>query len=410
MSEYQYYEFEALDRPLSDRQMAELRALSTRARITRTSFTNEYQWGDFKGEPRLLMERYFDAFLYFANWGTRRFMLRVPRAVVDGETAELYATGDLAKGKARGEHVVMHWSSDDEEGGWEDDFEPRLSTIAGVRAELLRGDRRVLYLGWLLKAQQGEFPDDAPEPPVPAGLGRLSAPLRAFVDFLRIDEALIAVAAKGSGRLQEGDGDKAASAWVRALTESRRIALLERVAKGEGAAVEAEIWRAIADAKRRGARDGESASGRTVGELLDAARAEAEVMARREAERAAKQRELEEKKRAEQRGRYLDTLGKQESAAWEQVAAHLATSRYAEHDRAVALLKDLRDLAIRRGKEDTFAERIAEIRRRNAKRPGLVKRFDEAALGTAPFGGEDPGPLWSAASRASSPRGPGRGR
>jgi hypothetical protein len=34
MSAYQYYEFLALDRPLDDRQQAEVRSLSTRASIT----------------------------------------------------------------------------------------------------------------------------------------------------------------------------------------------------------------------------------------------------------------------------------------------------------------------------------------------------------------------------------------
>ena len=51
MSEYQYYEFQAIDRPLSDADRAALRDLSTRARITATSFTNSYEWGDFKGDP-----------------------------------------------------------------------------------------------------------------------------------------------------------------------------------------------------------------------------------------------------------------------------------------------------------------------------------------------------------------------
>ncbi len=36
MSEYQYYEFVAIDRPLSKGEMADLRALSTRAEITPT--------------------------------------------------------------------------------------------------------------------------------------------------------------------------------------------------------------------------------------------------------------------------------------------------------------------------------------------------------------------------------------
>ena len=38
--------------------------LSTRARITATTFTNEYEWGDFKGSPGQMMQRYDDAHLY----------------------------------------------------------------------------------------------------------------------------------------------------------------------------------------------------------------------------------------------------------------------------------------------------------------------------------------------------------
>ncbi|MCI0440780.1 MAG: hypothetical protein L0177_16865 [Chloroflexi bacterium] len=51
MSEYQYYEFQAVDRPLTKQEMSEARALSTRASIMPTSSVNEYHWGDFKGDP-----------------------------------------------------------------------------------------------------------------------------------------------------------------------------------------------------------------------------------------------------------------------------------------------------------------------------------------------------------------------
>jgi hypothetical protein len=54
MSEYQYYEFQALDRPLTQKQISELRACSSRVRITPSSFINEYNWGDFKGNPEFL--------------------------------------------------------------------------------------------------------------------------------------------------------------------------------------------------------------------------------------------------------------------------------------------------------------------------------------------------------------------
>ncbi len=43
MSEYQYYHFQAIDQPLSRQQMQELRAISTRAEITPTSFINTYK-------------------------------------------------------------------------------------------------------------------------------------------------------------------------------------------------------------------------------------------------------------------------------------------------------------------------------------------------------------------------------
>jgi len=67
MSEYQYYEFLAIDQPLTEDELDELRALSTRATITPVSFTNEYNWGNFKGDPHKLMQRYFDANIYVTN-------------------------------------------------------------------------------------------------------------------------------------------------------------------------------------------------------------------------------------------------------------------------------------------------------------------------------------------------------
>jgi hypothetical protein len=67
MSECQYYEFQRVDGRLSEKEMQELRAYSTRARITPTSFINEYNFGSFKGNTDAWMEKYFDGFLYLAN-------------------------------------------------------------------------------------------------------------------------------------------------------------------------------------------------------------------------------------------------------------------------------------------------------------------------------------------------------
>jgi len=56
VSEYQYYDFRAIDRPLAKKEMGSLRSLSTRAAITTTSFTNHYDRGDLKANPSKLLE------------------------------------------------------------------------------------------------------------------------------------------------------------------------------------------------------------------------------------------------------------------------------------------------------------------------------------------------------------------
>lgn len=90
MSEYQYYEFQAIDRLLDRGVREELRSISSRARITATSFTNHYEWGDFKGDPRKFMERWFDLHLYLSNWGVRRLMMRVPKRLLSRTEVSLF--------------------------------------------------------------------------------------------------------------------------------------------------------------------------------------------------------------------------------------------------------------------------------------------------------------------------------
>ncbi len=197
MSEYQYFEFQAVDRPLSKRQMADLRSYSTRARITRASFVNEYSWGNFKGNADAWMEKYFDAFLYLANWGTRIFKLRLPVKLLSAKTARLYAIGEHAAARVRNGNVILSFYSENEDGEDSVESDGWLASLISLRAELARGDLRSLYLGWLLCVQNGELEPDAPLPPVPPGLTKLTAPVASLADFLRIDGALV----RASGKL-----------------------------------------------------------------------------------------------------------------------------------------------------------------------------------------------------------------
>ena len=146
MSEYQYFEFQAIDRPLTKKALAELRSYSTRAQITPTTFVNDYSWGNFKGDADLWMAKYFDAFLYFANWGTRILKLRLPEKLLSAKTARLYAVGEHATAQAANGKVILSFWSENEGGDdlLESGAEGWLAALISVRAELARGDLRAL--------------------------------------------------------------------------------------------------------------------------------------------------------------------------------------------------------------------------------------------------------------------------
>jgi hypothetical protein len=141
MSEYQYYEFQAIDRPLGEADRKALRALSTRARITATSFTNSYEWGDFKGDPAKLMDRWFDLHLYLANWGSRRLMIRLPARMVDHPLLDGFLREvDCAELKVAGDNLILDIGRDEVDSEDRDDGSGWLAALAPLRAEVLADD------------------------------------------------------------------------------------------------------------------------------------------------------------------------------------------------------------------------------------------------------------------------------
>lgn len=90
MSTYQYYEFQAIDRPLTAKEQATIQNLSSRVELTPHRAVFLYNYGDFRGKPEELFATYFDAMFYIANWGSRQLIFRFPKAIVDPSWYEPY--------------------------------------------------------------------------------------------------------------------------------------------------------------------------------------------------------------------------------------------------------------------------------------------------------------------------------
>ncbi len=381
MSEYQYYEFQAIDRPLTPEQMQEVRSYSTRARITRASFVNDYSWGSFKGDPDGWMEKYFDTFLYYANWGTHILKLRLPARLLDLKTARQYCVGDSAYAWEKGGNVILSFGCDEDDGEWVEG-EEQLSPLLPVRAELARGDLRALYLGWLLCVQNHELDDEDAEPPVPPGLGQLGGSLDEFANFLCIDGDLLDVAAEASEVLGEAQlSREEVHAWVTGLPSGEKDDILTGLIVEEDLARATELLQRFLK-QRSGAHDGSGtqAARRTVGELLEAAETRAEE--RRQAEARKRDEEAECRKRQAEiaRAEFLDQIAGQQLKLWARIEGLIATKQPKRYDEAVKLLIDLRDLAQREGKDDKFRMRIETIHAVHARKPSFLERLGKAGL------------------------------
>jgi hypothetical protein len=382
MSEYQYYEFQTADRRLSEKEMQELRSYSTRAVITPTSFSNEYSFGSFKGNPNAWMEKYFDGFVYLANWGTHELQLVLPANLLSAETTLLYCAGEAASVREKSGKLILTFRSEEEPGGEWVQGEGILSSLLPLRAELAQGDLRLLYVGWLLMVQAGELEEEDTEPPVPPNLGEFYSPLSRLVDFLRIDRDLLAVAAEASPRNQTRPAQREEmAAWVAQLPAKEKDELLVRLAAGEDAVLGAEL-RSRFNRSRADSSPVPEVARRTVGALLAAAKALRERHQREEARNAAEEKMRTENLAAIARQKHLDALAGREPELWTQVEELVATKLPKSYDLAVQHLVDLRDLVVRKGEEADFVGRLAALCEVHSRKPAFIRRLQDKGLGS----------------------------
>jgi len=379
VSEYQYYDFRAIDHALTKTEMAALRAISTRAVITTTSFTNHYEWGDLKADPLKLLEKYFDASVYVANWGTREFHLRLPQERADFKQLKSILPGKSAHVRSAGKFVIVSFESEVESDDDWDDGTGWMGSLVSLRSDLLRGDLRCLYLGWLMCAQDDELPGDAVEPPVPAGLRELSAPHDSLIEFLGIDEDLVEVAASASAPLKDGPSRKALATWVRGLPASEKDDLLIDFLSEPSERCRLELLQRFQQ-ENAVAANHDAIERRTVKDLLTASRVRGDERARQlNAKRAAEAARKKAKDEAD-RAIYLEGLAKREKVVWKQVEAYIEKRQPKDYERAVNLLVDLHDLAVHQEGETGFQLTMWELRKTHAAKGAFLRRLAKANL------------------------------
>jgi hypothetical protein len=381
MSEYQYYEFAAIDRPLTRAEMADLRAASTRAAITPSGFVNHYEWGSLKADPAAWMRRYFDAFVYTAKWCSCRLSLRVPLATFRKAELKPFAAKHALTIETGNEHWIFDWSLDESENYdrfAEEDGSGWMRRLAPLRDELLRGDLRPLYLGWLAGATN-ELRDDALEPEVPPGLSELSPSQEALVDFLEVDPDMLAAAMAGDARASRAnvaESDRI-DTWLAEWPHDEMAAVLKMIMQGQGHEAERRVRsRHTAWLKAQRPSVASTVQRRSVAELRELAKSASAVRLKREAKERAKQEAECRRRREAQLRRLMVDVDKH----WEAIDAQAQRGSAAGYQQAVRALSDLAEGYALTSSRKEFERALRRFLAPHATRGALLRRLTKAGL------------------------------
>lgn len=386
MSEYQYYEFIAVDQPLSRADMAELRSRSSRATITSTSFVNEYHWGDLKADPADWMRRYFDAYLYTSNWGSRQLSLRLPLVSYQEDELQQFTTDCALTIDATKTHWILNWDSgDSEENDYNEmeDGQGWMGRLLPLRDELLRGDLRSLYLGWLADVSAYEIDDETLEPPLPAGLAQLSGAQQTLADFLQIDPDLLTAAALASAPLNasqnesDSDNTREINAYISKLASAEMHAILSLLLQGKSQQAERQIKaQFLAEQKRHAPNTASANATRTVA-TLRALACEAEL---HRLERSKQERARLEAEKRKQRVAYLNSLSADPARQWQAIHQQAERATAAAYDQAHTAIADLAEAYTLKADRKAFDMAMQEFMQSHSKRSALVRRLVASGL------------------------------
>jgi len=366
MSEYQYYEWQTIDRALTAAEQTAVGGLSSHIDVTSTRAWVEYHWSGLKHDPRQVLARYFDAFLYYANWGCQRLAFRFPKGLLDEEALQPYLWEYCAELEPVGDTVILDISFPDEDGDHWFEGEARLSALAPLRDDILNGDFRALYLAWLLAAAANDI-DEELEPPVPPGLGELSAPLAEFVRFFQLDAFLVQAGAQASQPLRPAPSP-ALDALIARLPRAECDAFLRRLAEGEPL-LALKFNRRLQELAEPPAKPPTATTRRTWAELRET------TEQLRQAEGRRQQAEAEAR-----RIKDLQDFAPRAPQAWRDVQALIEEKKARPYDEAVALLVKLRDLAVFQNRLAEFEARLSSLQAQYAGRPAFQERLRKAGL------------------------------
>lgn len=243
MSEYQHYEFHAIDKPLSSEDMNSVRQMSSRVQLSSRKAVFTYSYSDFRYDEEEVLVDYFDFMLYISNWGTKRIMIKFPLELVDYEFLKKYRISVLSdyaqdiRVLKRDENVILDINYNEEDGlGWIDEGEYGYDFL-NIRSEIMRRNYRSLFVIWLrfledLYKSRDYDPDYSFEAKlIPSNLLHLSSSAYAAKEFYEVNEDWLNTMRLYSGKEEKKEIDYKAK--ILEMPKDRMVEYMQMILRDE---------------------------------------------------------------------------------------------------------------------------------------------------------------------------------
>lgn len=388
MSGFEMHRFRTIDRALSRDEMEEIDSWSSRFSPTSMGVNYIYHYGSFKKDVNTVFPKYFDAMLYVDSWGTKQLMFRFPKELVDFKALVQYDNkrgyGRYLDCKRVGNYIILDLYWNEEEGGeWVEEEDYILDTLLPLREEILNGDYRTLYLGWLMVQGAGDWKEEEDNededdedwvddeeqtsmPPIPANLQQLTAAHLYLIDRFEIDEDLVKAAAASSPSTSQQKPDY--KKLIALLPNEEKEVFLLRFAMGER---HTEIQLRQRLEELGGKKDlayGKSPSW----EVLTK---KAKVIEEETVKRLAEERRIAHINR-------MESLILQQPKMWQEAENNILKVRGNSYDKATKILCELKEIAEYEDKTRAFEQKLGEFLSPYIRRGALVRRLRNSGVMT----------------------------
>lgn len=373
MSEYQFYEFKSIDKPLSKEDKTQIGSWSSRTNPSNTGAIFTYSYGDFPKDEISVIEKYFDAMFYISNWGTVRLIFKFPKEFLDIDRIKQYCTEDGLTMIEKANCFILELSFSDYEGGRWVDGEGWLALLVSLREDITNGDYRSLYLIWLKNAiaaiEDGwdNSDENQLEPPVPMKLSELNGALKDFIEIFDIDNDYVVVATENSPDLIDEKVTEP-ECYIDRLSESEKHEFLVRLLNNE-ASLSTKLKYRLKELSGSNQAIGQENNRRSVRELAN------------RVEELRQERKIKKKKEKEEA--YLlkmNDLELHQNDYWTRVYQLIADKNAKAYNEAITLLKDLKGLSIHQGSYPDYCNKIDLIKNKYSRLSGLTSRISDAKL------------------------------